>query len=68
MAPSDESLEKDLRDGVRAIVAERGWDQVTVNSVRQQVEETNELEKGFFKADDWEKRSKTIIKECVVRI
>lgn len=68
MAPSDESLEKDLRDGVRAIVDERGWDEVTVNNVRQHVEKKGGLKKGFFKEADWEARSKDIIKEFVVRV
>lgn len=67
MAPSVEALEQDLRDGVRAIVAEGGWDQVTVNNVRQHVEKKGGLETGFFKADDWEARSKKVIKQFVVR-
>ena len=66
MASATEALEKDLRDGVRAIVTERGWDQVTVNNVRQYVEDKGELEKGFFKAPEWESRSKKVIKEFVV--
>ncbi|KAI0122019.1 hypothetical protein F4814DRAFT_196415 [Daldinia grandis] len=68
MAPTAEALEKDLRDGVRALVAERGWDQVTVNNVRQYVEDKGELEQGFFKALEWEARSKNIIKECVAQL
>ncbi|KAL7619670.1 hypothetical protein AAE478_010211 [Parahypoxylon ruwenzoriense] len=68
MAPSATALEKDLRDGVRTFVAERGWDQVTVNSVRQYVEEKGELEDGFFKEPEWEARSKKIIKEFVAKL
>ncbi|KAI0844998.1 hypothetical protein F5Y00DRAFT_182915 [Daldinia vernicosa] len=68
MSPTAETLEKDLRDGVRALVAERGWDQVTVNNVRQYVEDKGELEQGFFKAPEWEARSKKIIKEFVAQL
>ncbi|KAI1642290.1 uncharacterized protein F4817DRAFT_353315 [Daldinia loculata] len=68
MAPTAEALEKDLRDGVRALVAERGWDQVTVNNVRQYVEDKGELEQGLFKAPEWEARSKKIIKEFVAQL
>ncbi|KAI8962386.1 hypothetical protein F5Y11DRAFT_322855 [Daldinia sp. FL1419] len=68
MAPTVEALEKDLRDGVRAIVAESGWDQVTVNNVRQYVEDEGGLEQGFFKAPEWEARSKKIIKEFVAQL
>lgn len=67
MAPSVEALEKDLRNGVRAVVAEGGWEDVTVNNVRQHVEKKGGLKKGFFKTDDWEARSKKVIKEYVVR-
>lgn len=66
MSPSAKALEKDLRDGVRSIVDERGWDDVTVNNVRQYVEEKGDLEKGFFKEPEWDARSKKIIKEFVV--
>ncbi|KAI1483608.1 hypothetical protein F4774DRAFT_99537 [Daldinia eschscholtzii] len=68
MAPTAETLEKDLRNGVRAFVAERGWDEVTVNNIRQYVEEREGLEQGFFKAPEWEASSKKIIKEFVAQL
>ncbi|KAI1770977.1 hypothetical protein F4818DRAFT_430780 [Hypoxylon cercidicola] len=68
MAPSVDALEKDLRNGVRAVVAEGGWDTVTVNTVRNHVEKKRGLKKGFFKTDDWEARSKKIIKEFVAQL
>ncbi|KAI2627867.1 hypothetical protein GGR54DRAFT_436710 [Hypoxylon sp. NC1633] len=68
MAPSSEAIEKDLRDGVRAVIEERGWEEVTVNNVRQHVEEEGGLDKGFFKAPEWEARSKNIIKAFVKQL
>ncbi|KAI1759164.1 hypothetical protein GGR53DRAFT_514528 [Hypoxylon sp. FL1150] len=68
MAPSVEALEQYLRDGVRAIVSEGGWEQVTVNNVRQHVANKAGLEPGFFKTDDWEARSKKVIKGCVAQL
>ncbi|KAI0382467.1 hypothetical protein F5Y04DRAFT_252715 [Hypomontagnella monticulosa] len=68
MAPTAEALENELRAGVRAIIADRGWEQVTVNNVRQYVEEKGDMDKGFFKTSEWEARSKKVIKDCVVEV
>jgi hypothetical protein len=39
---------------------------VTVNGVRQRVEEKLDLDEGFFKEADWKDKSKEIIKDAVV--
>ncbi|KAI1804469.1 hypothetical protein F4811DRAFT_552845 [Daldinia bambusicola] len=68
MAPTAKNLEKTLHNGVRTFVAERGWEQVTVNNIRQYVEDQEGLEQGFFKAPEWKARSKKIIEEFVAQL
>ncbi|KAK5625766.1 hypothetical protein RRF57_001482 [Xylaria bambusicola] len=64
MAPSEEALERYLEEATRQLYsADPGA--VTVNSVRQRVEEQNNLEKGFFVTQEWKARSKTLITEYV---
>lgn len=64
MAPSAETLEGHLKEATRQLYL-ADPDTVTVNSVRQRAEEQNDLEKGFFVAQDWKARSKTLITEFV---
>ncbi|KAI0506350.1 hypothetical protein F5B22DRAFT_650741 [Xylaria bambusicola] len=64
MAPSGEALERHLQEATRQLYsADPGA--VTVNSVRQRVEEQDSLEKGFFVTPEWKARSKTLITEYV---
>ncbi|KAI1496430.1 hypothetical protein F5X99DRAFT_400460, partial [Biscogniauxia marginata] len=68
MASSAEALEKDLCDEVRAIVRSRNLEDLTVNNVRQRVEEKNGLEDGFFAAPEWKSRSRKLIKELADKL
>ncbi|KFA75831.1 hypothetical protein S40288_01900 [Stachybotrys chartarum IBT 40288] len=67
MAPSAKKLEQALVDGTREVWIEEP-DNVTVNKVRKHVEEKLDLEDGFFSAGQWKNRSKTVIKEHVVKL
>ncbi|KAI1811622.1 hypothetical protein GGS20DRAFT_562213 [Poronia punctata] len=64
MAPSNEILEEYLKDATRRLY-EADPNSVTVNSVRQEAEEHNGLEKGFFVTAEWKSRSKAVITESV---
>ncbi|KAI1865737.1 hypothetical protein JX265_008060 [Neoarthrinium moseri] len=58
--PSDSILEKELRLQFRQLI--KDGEEVTINKVRQAVEEKLDLPEGFFKDDpDWKGRSKAII-------
>jgi hypothetical protein len=67
MVPSAKTLEKYLKDATRELY-NADSNTVTVNSVRQRVEEQNGLAKGFFVKQNWKARSKTLITHLVVRI
>jgi hypothetical protein len=61
---SDKELAAELVSAVKEIY---GSDvPVTVNGVRQRVEETLDLDEGFFKEGNWKDKSKQIIKDAVV--
>ncbi|ORY58855.1 uncharacterized protein BCR38DRAFT_70813 [Pseudomassariella vexata] len=65
MAPSQKTLEKALADAVRAVLnSENERDQLTVNFVRNRVEQEFGLEDKFFAQGDWKARSKDIIKQA----
>ncbi|KAI0441302.1 hypothetical protein F4803DRAFT_523736 [Xylaria telfairii] len=64
MAPRAETLEGYLKEATRQLY-DADPNTVTVNLVRQHAEEQNDLEKGFFMAQDWKARSKTMITEFV---
>ncbi|KAG5289974.1 transcriptional regulator [Histoplasma ohiense] len=61
--PSDEILEKGLRDTVAAIFKRGNLDELTVKRVRSGTEKALGLEEGFYKNDEvWKARSDQIIK------
>ncbi|KAJ9492724.1 hypothetical protein VN97_g500 [Penicillium thymicola] len=65
-APSDQTLEKALRDQVAAIFKSGNMDELTVKRVRLATEDTLGLAAGYFKSTgDWKVRSEDIIKEEV---
>ncbi|KAH8426838.1 putative transcriptional regulator [Aspergillus melleus] len=65
-APSDDALEKALRDTVAEIYKTGNMEELTVKRVRLAAEKSLELEPGFFKADDaWKAKSEQIIREAV---
>lgn len=67
MAPSGKKLEAALRDAVHE-VAKTDRASLTVNHIRKIVEETQDLEEGFFVTGDWKAKSKTVIKETAVSL
>ncbi|KAJ5816479.1 hypothetical protein N7447_008712 [Penicillium robsamsonii] len=65
-APSDQTLERSLRDQVAAIFKSGNMEELTVKRVRLAVEATLGLSAGYFKStDDWKARSENIIKDEV---
>ena len=67
-APSDQALEKGLRDGVAAVYRAGNLEELTVKRVRLAVEKKLGLTEGYFKSTgDWKARSEEIIREEVVR-
>lgn len=63
--PDDSALEAELSSTVaKILMSDR--DSLTVNLVRQKVEEKFGLESGFFKSSEWKGRSKQIIEKANV--
>lgn len=68
-APSDQTLEQNLRDQVAAIFKLGNMEELTVKRVRVAVENKLDLTSGYFKSTgDWKARSGEIIREEVVSI
>lgn len=66
-APSDDALEKALRDTVANVYKSGKMEELTVKRVRLAAEKALDLEEGFFKSHDtWKARSDDIIKDEVV--
>ncbi|OQD96885.1 hypothetical protein PENSOL_c014G06975 [Penicillium solitum] len=64
--PSDQALEKGLRDQVAAIFKSGNMEELTVKRVRLATEDTLGLTAGYFKSTgDWKARSENIIKDEV---
>ncbi|GFF94789.1 hypothetical protein IFM61606_03508 [Aspergillus udagawae] len=64
--PSDEALEKALRDAVAKIYQSGKMEELTVKRVRLAAERALGLEEGFFKEDSaWKSKSDQIIKDEV---
>ncbi|GIK01339.1 hypothetical protein Aspvir_005373 [Aspergillus viridinutans] len=64
--PSDEALEKALRDAVAKIYRSAKMEELTVKRVRLAAERALGLEEGFFKGDSaWKSKSDLIIKDEV---
>ncbi|PGG99944.1 hypothetical protein GX51_06050 [Blastomyces parvus] len=62
--PSDEVLEKGLRDTVAAIFKQGNLEQLTVKRVRLATEKALALDEGFYKNDEiWKAKSDQIIKQ-----
>ena len=67
--PSDQVLEKTLRDQVATIFKSGNMEELTVKRVRLAAEDTLGLTAGYFKSTgDWKARSENIIKDEVVRL
>lgn len=64
--PDDSALETELSATVVDLLI-NDRDSLTVNLVRQKVEEKFGLESGFFKSTEWKARSKQIIEKTNVR-
>ena len=62
----DKALESSLVAIVKELFSGPNRDQLSVNTVRQQCEEENGLEEGFFNSAEWKTKSKVIIKGKVV--
>lgn len=65
MAPTTTELEEALIIGTHQVFTAEP-DATTVNKVRKHVEESMDLEDGFFSSGDWKQKSKALIKEYVV--
>ncbi|OQE90671.1 hypothetical protein PENNAL_c0011G07326 [Penicillium nalgiovense] len=64
--PSDQTLEKSLRDQVAAIFKSGNMEELTVKRVRLAAEDTLGLTEGYFKSTgDWKARSENVIKDEV---
>ncbi|RLL94942.1 hypothetical protein CFD26_105305 [Aspergillus turcosus] len=64
--PSDEALEKALRDAVAKIYRSGKMEELTVKRVRLAAERALGLEEGFFKGDSaWKSKSDQVIKDEV---
>ena len=69
MAPKtvpDAAVEKELADAVRRIWKSGEKAELTVNLVRQRVEQKLGLDEGYLKDGDWKSKSKRIITNTVV--
>lgn len=64
--PDDSTLEAELSATVVELL-KNDRDSLTVNLVRQKVEEKLDLESGFFKSTEWKGRSKQVIEKANVR-
>lgn len=65
--PSDDVLEKGLRDIVAGIFNKGNLEELTVKRVRSATEKALSLEEGFYKNDEvWKARSDQIIKQEAV--
>lgn len=62
----DKALEAALASAVRTLWSGPDREQLSVNTVRKQVEDEQGLEAGFFAGPEWKGRSKGIIKDTVV--
>ena len=68
-APTDATLELNLRNAVRQVYMNGDLENLTVRRVRRFVEEELNLEDGFFRDDPvWNKKSKGVIQSEVVRV
>jgi hypothetical protein len=66
-APSDDTLEKALRDVVADIYKSGNMEELTVKRVRVAAEKALAVEEGFFKGSSiWKSKSDQIIKDEVV--
>lgn len=66
--PRNARIEKQLRDVVASIFHSKNFDNLTLKKVRATTEQALNLPDEFFKSDGkWNSRSKTIIKDEVVR-
>jgi hypothetical protein len=63
--PSSKQLAAELADMARDIYI--GEEELTVNLVRQRVEQKLGLDEGFFQEDNWKRKSRQIIKQTLVR-
>jgi hypothetical protein len=66
MAPSAKNIEQALVDGTCAVYRAEP-DATSVNKVRKHVTDELDLDEEFFASAKWKAKSKTIIKETVVR-
>lgn len=65
--PSDDDLERALRETVANIFKTGKTDELTVKRVRSAAENSLKVEEGFFKSNaDWKARSDQVIKDEVV--
>lgn len=67
MAPPAEELEQELVAAVREVLGSDERDNLTVNYVRNRVQDKLDLPADFFKSEDWKLRSKDVITDAVVR-
>lgn len=66
-APSDDALEKALRDAVAEVYKSGKMEELTIKRVRLAAEKSLGLDGGFFKGDsNWKAKSEEVIKDEVV--
>lgn len=66
MALPEEKLEQELVAAVREILGSDERDNLTVNYIRNRVQDKLSLPADFFKAEGWKLRSKDVITDAVV--
>lgn len=67
--PSDQALEKALRNEVVEKYKAKNWEELTVKRVRRAVEEKLGLDQGFFRnTGNWKTNSEDVIKDEFVRL
>ena len=65
--PSDDALEKALREAVANVFKSGKMEELTVKRMRLAAENALEVEEGFFKSNaDWKGRSEEVIRDEVV--
>jgi len=65
--PSDKVIEGELRRATREIFYSNERAALSVNLVRKRAQDNFDLADDFFLSDSWKTKSKTIVKQLVVR-
>ncbi|KAL5594309.1 hypothetical protein BROUX41_001251 [Berkeleyomyces rouxiae] len=67
MTPTDETIEAELGAAVKDLW-KRNRDEITVNGVREAVENKLGLDSGFLKSPEWNRKSRDLVKTLVEKL